>query len=65
MQERQTQELQAEQLARELEERRRVETAPEDAETAQHARRADKARYLRQRLEQRAESERRVRRRRR
>jgi hypothetical protein len=55
---RDTPELKTEQLAREREERRRAQTAPEDGETAQHERRADKAAYLRHRLEERAESER-------
>ncbi len=53
-----TEELQAEQLRRELEERKSAASAPVEEETAQHKRRADKARYLRQKLEERAESER-------
>jgi hypothetical protein len=52
-----TEELQVDQLKRELAERQAAETAP-PAEEAQHERRAEKARYLRQRLEERAESER-------
>jgi hypothetical protein len=52
-----TEELQVDQLKRELAERQAAETAP-PAEEAQHERRAEKARYLRERLEERAESER-------
>lgn len=52
-----TQELKIEQLKRELAERQAADTAPADEE-AQHERRADKARYLREKLEERAESER-------
>jgi hypothetical protein len=52
-----TQELQIDQLKRELAERRAAELAPPEEE-AQHDRRADKARYLREKLEERAESER-------
>jgi hypothetical protein len=52
-----TQELRAKQLVREHKERRLAEDAPEEEETAQHARRADKARYLKEKLEERAESE--------
>ena len=47
------------QLEREQAERRRAETVPDDDEAAQHERRADKARYLAEKLEERAESERR------
>jgi hypothetical protein len=53
----QTEELQIEQLKRELAERGASESAPAD-EKAQHERRADKARYLREKLEDRAKSER-------
>ncbi len=53
-----TEELQAEQLARELAERRSADTAPVEEENAQHARRAEKAAYLREKLAERAESER-------
>jgi len=54
-----TERLRTEQLQREVEEERAAETAPVEEETAQHARRAEKARYLREKLEERAESERR------
>ena len=53
-----TQRLQVEQLQRELEERKHADTAPVEEETAQHERRADKARYLLEKLAERAESER-------
>jgi hypothetical protein len=54
-----TEELKQTQLEREQAERRRAETVPDDDEAAQHERRADKARYLAEKLEERAESERR------
>jgi len=54
-----TEELKQAQLDREQAERRRAETVPDDDEAAQHERRADKARYLAEKLEERAESERR------
>ena len=54
-----TEELKLTQLEREQAERRRAETAPDDDEAAQHERRADKARYLAEKLEERADSERR------
>jgi hypothetical protein len=53
-----TEELQRHQGEREAAERREAETATEDAETAQHERRADKAAYLREKLEERAQAER-------
>ncbi len=56
--ERQTEELKAEQLRREADEQQLARTSADEDETAQHERRAEKARYLRQRLEERAESER-------
>lgn len=46
------------QIEREQAERRRARSVPDDDEAAQHERRADKARYLAEKLEQRAESER-------
>jgi hypothetical protein len=52
-----TERLHVEQLKRELEERKYADTAPVDDETAQHERRADKARYLREKLAERAEAE--------
>ena len=54
-----TEQLRRRQGEREATERREAETASEDAETAQHERRADKAAYLREKLEERAEAERR------
>jgi hypothetical protein len=53
-----TEELRIEQLARERTERKLAEDAPQDEETAQHTRRAEKARYLKEKLDERAESER-------
>jgi hypothetical protein len=53
-----TSELQKIQLRREAEERELAESAADEEETAQHQRRADKARYLQEKLEERAESER-------
>ena len=52
-----TERLRVEQLKRELEERKYAEAAPVEQETAQHERRAEKARYLREKLAQRAEAE--------
>ena len=53
-----TEELRAVQLQREEAEAEQARTAPDEQETKQHERRSDKARYLREKLEQRAESER-------
>jgi hypothetical protein len=53
-----TQELKIRQLKRELEERDRAEGADTAAGTGSHERRADKAAYLREKLEEREESER-------
>jgi hypothetical protein len=53
-----TEELKLAQLEREEAERRRARSVPEEDEAAQHDRRADKARYLAEKLEERAESER-------
>jgi hypothetical protein len=53
-----TEELKLTQLEREQAERRRAESAPDEDEAVQHERRADKARYLADKLEERAESER-------
>ncbi len=53
-----TEQLRAEQLKREHEERSAAENTSAEEETAQHVRRAEKARYLREKLEERAESER-------
>jgi hypothetical protein len=55
-----TEELQVKQLKRELEEKERAEQAELDHETDTHDRRAMKAEYLRAKLEERAESERRA-----
>jgi hypothetical protein len=55
-----TEELKVIQSEREAEERERAEAAVDEDEAAQHERRADKARYLREKLEERAESERRL-----
>ena len=54
-----TQELKRAQLEREKAERRRADSVPDEDEAVQHERRADKARYLAEKLEERAESERR------
>ena len=53
-----TQELRLEQLERESAEREREGASLEPDEAEQHRRRADKAGYLREKLEERAESER-------
>jgi hypothetical protein len=53
-----TQELRLEQLQREATERERAEGSIEEDEAEQHERRAEKASYLREKLEQRARSER-------
>jgi hypothetical protein len=53
-----TEELLSKQLAREFAERKLAERAPEEDETLQHKRRAEKARYLREKLDERAEAER-------
>jgi hypothetical protein len=54
-----TEELKLTQLEREKAERQRAEAVPDEDEAAQHERRADKARYLAEKLEERAQSERR------
>jgi hypothetical protein len=53
-----TEELKIIQVEREASERRLVESALDEDEAAQHERRADKAHYLSEKLEERAESER-------
>lgn len=53
-----TEELRLAQLEREQTEREAARSASDEDEAAQHERRADKARYLREKLEQRAQSER-------
>jgi hypothetical protein len=55
-----TQELRIEQLNREKLERERAEEATEPDDTGQHEARAAKAGYLREKLEERAEAERRA-----
>jgi hypothetical protein len=55
-----TQELRLDQLRREADERTQADEALGEEESEQHERRAEKASYLRERLEQRAESERRA-----
>jgi hypothetical protein len=54
-----TQELRREQAERESRERDEAGQTPQEEDTAQHERRADKAAYLREKLEQRADAERR------
>ena len=54
----QTEELKIDQADRETAERRMAEEEPTDAGTAIHDRRADKAAYLKEKLAERAESER-------
>jgi hypothetical protein len=52
-----TEELQLEQLRREREERERAGEASEPAEERAHERRADRAAYLKDKLDERARSE--------
>jgi hypothetical protein len=52
-----TEELQVEQVQRELAERDQARDASEDAEERTHERRADRAAYLKKKLEERAKSE--------
>ena len=53
-----TEELKIVQADREAAEREAAQAAVDEEEVAQHERRADKARYLKEKLEDRAESER-------
>jgi hypothetical protein len=53
-----TEKLKAAQHEREVVERERARKSPDEAEFAQHDRRAEKAAYLHHKLEERAESER-------
>ena len=53
-----TEELEAIQAGREVAEKRMAEDDPTDAGTATHDRRAEKAAYLKEKLAERAESER-------
>ena len=55
-----TQELRLDQLRREEAERQRADRAAEPDDTDQHEARADKASYLREKLEERADAERRA-----
>jgi hypothetical protein len=55
-----TEELKIVQTEREAQERELARSARDEDEAAQHERRADKARYLREKLEEREESERRL-----
>jgi len=55
-----TGELRAVQVSREVAARRAAERADSDEETAQHDRRAAKSAYLREKLEEREEAERRA-----
>jgi hypothetical protein len=52
-----TRELRIRQEERESEERRQAEQAETEEATEEHARRADKAAYLREKLEERADAE--------
>ena len=52
-----TEELRLEQIDRERQEHRRAKQADEEPETEQHERRAERAGYLREKLEERAEAE--------
>jgi len=53
-----TQELRIRQMKREEDARVRADESPEEADTQQFDRRADKAAYLKRKLEERAEAER-------
>jgi hypothetical protein len=53
-----TEELKLTQVQRERAEREQAEATPDEDDAAQHERRAEKARYLAEKLEERAESER-------
>ncbi len=53
-----TEELKVIQSEREVAEREQADSSLDEDEAAQHERRADKARYLKEKLEERAESER-------
>jgi hypothetical protein len=55
-----TEELRLAQLRREAAERELAERAPDEEDTGQHEARASKAAYLRKKLEERAEAERRA-----
>ena len=55
-----TEELHAVQASREVRERRAAERSDSEEETAQHDRRAEKSAYLKEKLEEREEAERRA-----
>ena len=55
-----TEELHVEQVQRERDEQARADAAQQPSEERQHERRAERAKYLREKLEQRAESEQRL-----
>jgi hypothetical protein len=52
-----TEEMRVEQIQRERSEREQAEKAPESAEETTHRRRADRAAYLKSKLDERAKSE--------
>ena len=52
-----TEELRREQIQRARAEHARAQEAPREEETEQHARRAERARYLKEKLDERAASE--------
>lgn len=60
MAEPETDELRVEQIRREREEHARAREAAQGAEEQEHERRAERASYLKQKLDERAESEERV-----
>ena len=52
-----TEEMRLEQLERERKEHARADASPDEPETAQHERRAERAGYLKEKLEERGEAE--------
>jgi hypothetical protein len=52
-----TEEMRIEQLERERQEHARAKAAPDEPETEQHERRAERASYLKEKLDERAEAE--------
>ena len=52
-----TEELRLEQIERERKEHARAEAAPDEPETEQHERRAERAGYLQEKLKERGEAE--------
>jgi hypothetical protein len=57
MAEPETEELRVEQRERERKERARADASPDEPETAQHERRAERAGYLEEKLKERGEAE--------